>query len=212
MNGAAGLAALRRFSRAPSDPAETCDGCRAPLAVVHEHRLYVGATTGDRRLECVCTACASADESGGPWKRVRNRCVLARGLDVADVEWDALGVPIRLAFFVVTEDGGRPLAFFPSPAGPTELKPDLGTWSRMRAKSAAVQRMRADVEALLVHHARPAHDGGPPACDQYVVSIDVCYRLVGIMMAHWRGFSGGAEVWKRIEALFAELRREATDA
>jgi uncharacterized protein DUF5947 len=174
--------------------------------------MHLGATTADRKLECVCAACAAAEVAGAPWKRVPKRCVRALGLDAADVEWDALGVPIRLAFFVVTEGAAQPLAFFPSPGGPIELQPDLATWNRMRAKSAAVQRMRADVEALLVHHARPVDDGGPAPSDRYVVSVDVCYRLVGIVRAHWRGFQGGAEAWLRIEALFGELRREATDA
>ena len=136
-------------------------------------------------------------------------------LDAADVEWDGLGVPIRLAFFVVAGDDARVLAFFPSPGGAIELQPDRVVWDRMRARSVLVQRMRPDVEALLVHHAHPgasAGEAGPPAGHQYVVSIDVCYRLVGIVRAHWRGFGGGAEVWRGIEALHAELRREATDA
>lgn len=212
MSGVGGLAALRRFSRPPSGAAEKCEGCWAPLASAHEHRLHLGATSSDRKLECVCPACAAADVAGAPWKRVPNRCVRAQGLDAADVEWDALGVPIRLAFFVVAEGDPQPLAFFPSPAGPIELQPDLATFGRMREKSVAVQRMRPDVEALLVHHARPADDGGPSPGEQYVVSVDVCYRLVGIVRAHWRGFGGGAEVWRRIEALFVALGREATDA
>jgi hypothetical protein len=212
MNGVGGLAALRRFSRPPSGAAETCEGCRAPLPESHEHRLYLGAKSSDRRLECVCGPCAAAEVAGAPWRRVPHRCVPVPDLEAADIEWEGLGVPIRLAFFVVTGADAGPLAFFPSPGGVIELQADRGVWGRMRARSVAVQRIRADVEALLVHHAHPVGEAGAPAGHQYVVSIDVCYRLVGIVRAHWRGFGGGAEVWKRIEALFVHLGGEAADA
>ena len=32
----------------------------------------------------------------------------------------------------------------------------------------------------------------------YIVPIDECYRLVGLIRMHWRGLSGGTEVWKEI--------------
>ena len=218
MSAAGGLSALRRFSRAAGGAAtEWCDGCRATLASQHEHRLLLRGSSADRKLECVCVACAAADGVGSPWKRVPRRCAPVRDLDAADVEWEALGVPIRLAFFVVTGEGARPLAFFPSPAGAIELAPSEDAWNRMQAKSAAVRRMEPDVEALLVHHARGEGAGergasGATVGHQYVVSIDVCYHLVGLVRAHWRGFEGGPQVWKRIDALLADLRREANDA
>jgi len=211
MNGLGGLSALRRFSRPVVDAPEACEGCGAPLPDTHDHRLHVGGTSADRRLECVCVACAAAGAQGGPWKRVPRRCFHVHDLDAADVEWEGLGVPIRLAFFVVTSDGATPLAYFPSPAGAIELQPDRAAWARMNAKSAAIQSMRPDVEALLVDHTRvPGQEGA--LVDQYVVSIDICYRLVGIVRAHWRGLSGGTEVWRRVDELYVELRREASDA
>jgi len=195
---------------------EWCDGCRAPLARQHAHRLLLRGSSADRKLECVCVACAAAEAPGSPWKRVPRRCAAVLDLDAADIEWEALGVPIRLAFFVVTGGDARPLAFFPSPAGAIELAPSQDAWNRMRAKSAAVRRMETDVEALLVHHARGEgggdRAGGAIVGHQYVVSIDVGYHLVGLVRAHWRGFEGGPQVWKRIDAMLAELRREASDA
>ena len=55
---------------------------------------------------------------------------------------------------------------------------------------------RPDVEALLVDR-RPA---GGFAC--HLVPIDACYELVGLVRLHWKGFDGGQEAWKAIEAFF----------
>jgi hypothetical protein len=32
---------------------------------------------------------------------------------------------------------------------------------------------------------------------------------VGLVRGRWRGFSGGAELWEAVEALFADVRRRA---
>jgi hypothetical protein len=55
------------------------------------------------------------------------------------------------------------------------------------------------VEALLVRRLGAARD-------YYRLSIDECFRLVGLVRMHWRGISGGAEVWKEIDQYFARLR------
>ena len=54
------------------------------------------------------------------------------------------------------------------------------------------------------------HRGGPAAAPDsgfvcYVVPVDRCYELVGIVRAHWVGLAGGVEVWSRIDAFFDDL-------
>ena len=39
--------------------------------------------------------------------------------------------------------------------------------------------------------------------------IDACYRLVGLVRMHWRGFDGGSEAWAAIDTFFAELNERA---
>ena len=39
--------------------------------------------------------------------------------------------------------------------------------------------------------------------------IDACYRLVGLVRLHWRGFDGGSEAWRAIDAFFDELHERA---
>jgi len=59
-----------------------------------------------------------------------------------------------------------------------------------------------DVEAALVRR----HEG---AFECFVVPIDACYELVGLVRSHWTGVAGGAEVWARIEAFFDRLRERS---
>ena len=59
--------------------------------------------------------------------------------------------------------------------------------------------MLPDVQALLVH--RPK--GGGQRC--FIVPIDACYELVGIIRRTWKGFDGGEEAWTAIDAFFADL-------
>ena len=59
-----------------------------------------------------------------------------------------------------------------------------------------------DVEALLLRR-----DDDKTAC--YLVPIDACYELVGLVKMHWRGFSGGETVWREIDAFFAGLQERS---
>jgi hypothetical protein len=64
--------------------------------------------------------------------------------------------------------------------------------------------MESDVEALLVN--RVAHARGSAQAEYYLVPIDECYKLVGIIRTHWRGLSGGTEVWQELGRFFTGLR------
>ena len=45
--------------------------------------------------------------------------------------------------------------------------------------------------------------------DYFLVPIDDCYALAGIVRTHWKGLTGGAEVWREIDAFFDRLREQA---
>jgi len=105
-------------------------------------------------------------------------------------------IPIGIAFFVrQTVDSGatRIAAYYPSPAGPVESLLSLDPWDEL-------DRLQPDVEALLVN--RASHE-----C--FVLPIDECYRLVGLMRSHWKGLSGGTEVWKKIQLFFEEMKNRS---
>ena len=50
----------------------------------------------------------------------------------------------------------------------------------------------------------PANTDG--VFEAFVVSIEVCYRLVGQVRLHWQGFQGGDRAWREIEGFFTGLR------
>jgi hypothetical protein len=68
--------------------------------------------------------------------------------------------------------------------------------------------MESDVEALLVN--RVGHARGFTAPEYYVLPIDECYKLVGLIRAKLHGLSGGTEVWQQIGGFFDGLKRRAT--
>jgi hypothetical protein len=117
---------------------------------------------------------------------------------LTDADWDALGIPIGLAFFQMTL-GGRILAFYPGPAGPTESLLELSAWSQLVANNPALAEQRPEVEALLVNRINGARE-------YYQIPIDRCYALVGLIRTHWQGVSGGDEAWKVIADFMNDLR------
>jgi hypothetical protein len=116
-------------------------------------------------------------------------------------------IPIDMAFFMYSRQDGQTVALYPSPAGPTESLLPLAAWADIAAGHPGLTTLEPDVEALLVNRVRRPESHGPR---YFVVPIDECYRLVGLMRKSWRGLSGGAAVWTEIAAYFADLEARAT--
>lgn len=193
-NWVAQLLAFAR-QRAP----ERCELCGLALPPRHEHLLEPQL----QRLVCSCTACALLFEhqAARRYRRVpRDGRLLPPGT-LADADWEALGVPISIAFFCASSVDGRVRGFYPGAAGPVEAELDPATWARIAAASPALAALQPDVEALLVNRLHGARE-----C--WRLPIDRCYALAGLIRQHWRGFSGGDAVWQALDAEFAQLRRE----
>jgi Family of unknown function (DUF5947) len=107
-----------------------------------------------------------------------------------------------MAFFFRSSREGRVMAYYPSPAGPTESLLGLEAWDEIEAANPALAEMAVDTEALLVKRAKGTRR-------QWLVPIEDCYALVGLIRTRWRGFSGGAEVWEEIDRFFDELDAKA---
>ncbi len=82
--------------------------------------------------------------------------------------WEALQIPVGLAFFFRNSALGRMVAFYPGPAGATESELDLAAWNDIRAADPRVDMLADDTEALLVRV--PDDDdraaGVPPGADR----------------------------------------------
>ena len=196
---------LRQFARRPRRSVEVCEMCSLELRPEHAHLVELT----ERRLHCACDACAMlfSNRSDAKYKRVPRDVRLLTNFQMSDAEWDGLLIPINLAFFFQNSLDSRVSAFYPSPAGATESLLPLETWANIVQNNSALNTMEADVEALLANRVGAAR--GLSAAEYYLVPIDACYKLVGLIRMHWRGLSGGTEVWKEIGAFFTDLRSKA---
>lgn len=196
---------LRQFARRPRRAAEVCEMCSLELRAEHAHLVELT----ERRLHCACDACAMlfSARSDAKYKRVPRDVRLLNNFQMSDADWDGLLIPINLAFFFQNSLDSRVSALYPSPAGATESLLPLEAWTNIVRNNPALNSMEPDVEALLVN--RVGASRGVAAAEYYIVPIDACYRLVGLIRMHWRGLSGGTEVWKEIGAFFTGLRSKA---
>jgi hypothetical protein len=121
---------------------------------------------------------------------------------ISDAQWDNLLIPINLAFFFRSAPAERVIVLYPSPAGATESLLDLAAWEQLVQANPILETLELDVEALLVNRV-----GG--ARQYYIVPIDACYQLVGLIRTNWRGLSGGSEVWEEIGRFFDRLKQRA---
>ena len=203
------LAVLSRITakRPPVVAGERCEMCAEPIADTHQH--VVGLTT--RTLMCTCRGCylLSPDEHA----ELRYRAVPDRYLSFPDfsldqAQWDALEIPVGLAFFFTNSVIDRTVAFYPGPAGAAESELPMGAWDDVVAANPQLSVVAPDVEALIVRG--PGRERAGFAC--YLVPIDACYELVGQLRQVWRGFDGGQDARARIEEFFAEAQQRSRPA
>jgi Family of unknown function (DUF5947) len=192
------VATLRRFVGSPA--VERCELCGGALDGKHAH-LVEPAT---RRLLCACRSCvkAAAAAPAGGYRAVPDSPRVLDDFRMTDAQWDALRLPIDMAFLFHSTPDRRPIALYPGPAGATESLLDLDAWGQLVASNPALADLEPDVEALLINRI----DG---AREYYRVPIDRCFALVGLIRTRWRGLSGGAEAWEAIHNFFAGLRDPA---
>ncbi len=198
-SAARGLVALRRVAARPPR-AQRCELCAAPTPDEHEHLVELRS----RRLLCACAACAILFDDAGAarYRRVPREIRELSGFEMDDVFWNGLSIPIGLAFLFRSTASGHAVGIFPSPAGPTESDIDEDAWRQLAALDARLGAMRPDVEALLVNRIRGARQ-------YFIVPIDECYKLTGVVRRHWQGFTGGDALWDNIGLFFDGLKRRS---
>jgi hypothetical protein len=201
------LASLRKFAgprsyqqRPRRLPMEQCELCSVRLSSQHRHLLEMPT----QKIICACDACALRfqDVIEGRFKLTPRDARVLPDFKIMEKDWDNFSLPINLAFFFYSTPHQKMVAYYPSPAGATESLLPLAAWDSLLKQNAALREMQADVEALLVNRAGKARD-------YFIAPIDKCYELVGTIRMHWRGLSGGEEVWRKIDEFFSQLKGNA---
>jgi hypothetical protein len=206
------FSSLRRFAQEESEKAaeavqeqttqERCELCSETIPPEHRHLLNVST----REMMCACRACSILFDreaaSEGKYRLIPDRRLFLEDFKMSDAQWESLRIPVDMAFFFYSAPAERVVAFYPSPMGPTESLLKLGAWDELEKANPVLKGMEQDVEALLVNRARGARE-------HFLVPMDKCYSLVGLIRMHWRGFTGGQEVWEEIGLFFEDLRRRS---
>jgi len=198
------LGMLRQLAR-KRQAVERCEMCSHELYSEHEH-LVEPAT---HKLICACGACAILFDSqaGTKYKRVPRTALFLQDFQMTDSQWGSLAVPIEMAFFFHSSPHGRVIALYPSPAGAIESLLPLDTWDDITQANPVLRGMESDVVALLANRVGAAR--GTLPTEYYLAPIDECYKLVGLIRTHWRGLSGGTEVWRELAEFFGGLKKRA---
>jgi hypothetical protein len=91
---------------------------------------------------------------------------------------------------------------YPGPAGAVQSLLGLDAWRSLVEHNPELDGLRPQVEALLIYRVNHARR-------YYIVPIDRCYALAGLLRQQWHGLSGGAAVWESIERFFDNLQPQA---
>lgn len=199
------LLKLRRFIEPrPEQAGERCGFCSEQIPGEHRHVVEIEK----RSLLCVCRACyllfTHPGAAGGKYRAVPDRYMRLPDVALTDAQWDRLQIPVGMAFLFHNSVLHRTLAFYPSPAGAAESALPLDTWEEIVEANEPLRTLAPDVEAVLVRRTRER-------AEYYIVPIDACYELVGLMRRHWKGFDGGEDAKQAIETFFEGLRERASE-
>jgi len=124
---------------------------------------------------------------------------------MTDEQWDDLMIPVNMVYIFCSKGDGerspseagvamragkanRIMAFYPSPAGAMESLLSLEGWDELVSSNPILNHLEPDVEALLIN--RVQNRGGDNYREHFIVPIDTCYELVGLIRLKWKGLSG----------------------
>ncbi|WP_019928911.1 DUF5947 family protein [Nocardia sp. BMG111209] len=202
----ASLGVLRRLAAAaPATAAgERCEMCTESIGDAHQHVVDLEG----RQLMCVCRGCYllfTDPDAALRYRAVPDRCRAFPEVVVDQAAWNALEIPVGLAFFFRNSTLDRTVAVYPGPAGATESELPLAHWQAILDRHPQLDTVADDVEALLIR--MPERGGGDGGC--VLLPIDACYEFVGHMRTLWRGFDGGQDAHRYIDEFFATVTDRA---
>jgi len=208
---------LRRFARSAATrrevAAERCELCGQPCGpegtVARPGHPHV-ADVEERTIRCACRPCWLLFTRRGRLVAVPERFAHVPRPRLTPAQWDAVQIPVRIAFLFRSGETREWSAFYPSPAGATQSLLALDAWAEVVAANPVFDQAEPDVEAVLVQRTEAGSEVAfEAAFEAYVVPITACYELVARVRMTWTGFDGGDAARAEITGFFAALRERA---
>lgn len=182
----------------PQQEVEKCDFCGRILSPDHRHLVDLSAM----KFMCTCEMCMITMAESGTYKPLPQRSLELEGFNMSDALWADFLIPVNMAFFVLSSARNGAVAYYPAPTGATESKLKMEAWNQLAQLNPILNDLTPDVEALLVN--RLDNTG-----QYYIVPIDSCYKLIGMIRVAWKGIFGGKEVNDLIRQFFSELKEKS---
>ena len=156
-----------RMSRLASDAANRC-----------QRRTIIIVDLATRRLSCSCRACWLLSGATGPAsvRAVPERYLQGPALQFQSAQWEALQIPVSIAFFHDQQLDWADDRLLSEPGG----RDGIGLTADRVARHRADKRLGAYARSRM---SRPCSSGraanADDECDGFIVPIDACYDLVG---------------------------------
>lgn len=193
------ISKLRKIAAPMAEEApETCNFCASILPADHRHLVDLSAM----KFICTCEICMITNAGNGNYKPLPQRFLRLENFNMSDHLWADFLIPVNMAFFTKSSVKNGTIAYYPAPTGATESKLKMEAWNRLEERNPILNNLVYDLEALLVNR---LDDAG----QYYIVPVDSCYKLIGMIRLAWKGIFGGKEVNDVITGFFNELKEKS---
>lgn len=182
----------------PLEEKEHCNFCNAELPADHRHLVDISAM----RFMCTCEMCMIVQAVRGNYKPLPQRYLNLVDFKMSDALWSDFLIPVNMAFFVLKSDQSGAVAYYPAPTGATESKLKMEPWNELEELNPTLSNLMPDLEALLMNRLDTTNK-------YFIVPIDSCYKLIGMIRTSWKGIHGGSEVNDIINKFFVELEEKS---
>ena len=198
MGSASLISKLRKIASPSQDEVEKCNFCGSILPEDHRHLVDLSAM----KFMCTCEMCMIRMAENEAYRPLPQRYLALEGFKMSDELWSDFLIPVNMAFFVVNAARHGTTAYYPAPTGATESKLKMEPWNQLVELNPVLRDITPDLEALLVNRLDSTGE-------YYIVPIDSCYKLVGMIRIAWQGIFGGKEVNDVIRQFFNELKERS---
>lgn len=192
------ISTLRRLKdhRLIQKVGEHCQFCGKEIPDDHRHLLELM----QKQLICVCDSCFIIGSiRHEQYKIIPQRTVWLNHFDISEELWSRFLIPVNMAFFLFDSARNSIIAHYPAAAGATESKLKMEPWKELEELNPELKTMLPDVEALLVNRLDNSQQ-------YFIVPIDACYKLIGLMRTQWKGIFGGTAIQNIIRDFFTALQ------